>query len=153
MQILAVDSGVDPPARAGRANGIKVAITLAHISGSSSMPQKPSPDIASTIPVTYSSDSSWSMSWLIPSWHSSQVTVLAEQASGVDYQEIKMLTLSLGHRRNLLGHTSTQHQHPNIQATGPWRSCSRRRAGSPHIHQHLLLQGKLQRAEPPLVCQ
>merc|ERR1740128_533206 len=57
-------------------------MTAEHISGSSesSDPQKPSPDRASTMAATISSDRSWSTPLMIPDVHSSQVIALVSMS-------------------------------------------------------------------------
>ena len=60
---MAPASGSGLAVRAGRARGMRVAMTAAQTSGSSdtpSAPQKSSPDRASTIPVIVDSSKSWS---------------------------------------------------------------------------------------------
>jgi hypothetical protein len=93
LQRSAAADSSKPLARAGRARGINSAITVAHASGFSSMPHNTSPDRAFTIPVTKGSDRICSMLPWIPLMHSSQVTALAINLTGVDFNHVITFTL------------------------------------------------------------
>ena len=71
-------AGSNSAARAGRARGMRTGMTWEQRSGSSSIPQNPSPERASTIPDTNSSDTSWSILAWMPLVHSSHVTSLGK---------------------------------------------------------------------------